>query len=99
MGVVHTTVTSLRGEWMDGQAHPTHGDFREGCSEYLVVVVDPVGRFRDAYGPYALAAAHREAARHRRALTEAGEHTVDVRIARHHPVAIPLPRGPWRPDA
>lgn len=74
-----------------------YGDFRDGGSEYLVVVVDPVGRFRDAYGPYALAAAHREADRHRRALTEAGEHAADVRIARHHPVAIPRPRGSWRP--
>ncbi|MEJ2864568.1 hypothetical protein [Actinomycetospora flava] len=83
---------------MDGQAHPMYGNSTDGCSEYLVVVVDPVGRFRDAYGPYALAAAHREAERHRRALAEAGEYTADVRIARHHPVAIPRPRGPWRPE-
>jgi hypothetical protein len=82
---------------MDGQAHPMHGDFRDGCSEYLVVVSDPVGRFRDAYGPYALATAHREADRHRRALTEAGECAADVRIARHHPVVIPRPRGAWHP--
>lgn len=82
---------------MDGQTHPTHGD--DGYLEYLVVLVDPAGRFRDAYGPYPLAAARREADRHRQALGEAGEVTVDVRIARHHPVAIPRPRGPWRPGA
>jgi hypothetical protein len=82
---------------MDGQAHPRHGDARDGSSEYLVVVVDPAGRFHDAYGPYALAAARREADRRRLALAEAGERAVDVRIARHHPVAIPRPRGSWRP--
>lgn len=68
------------------------GDFSGGCSEYLVVVLDTVGRFRDAYGPYALAAAHREAERHQRALAEAGEHAADVRIARHHPVSVPRQR-------
>lgn len=75
-----------------------HGDQRDGAAEYLVVIVDRVGRFRDSYGPYALGAAHREAERRRRALTEAGEWAADVRIARHHPVAIPRPRGPWRPE-
>ncbi|TDQ61080.1 hypothetical protein EV188_103587 [Actinomycetospora succinea] len=75
-----------------------YSGFTDGRSEYLVVVVDTLGRFRDAYGPYALGAAHREAERHRRALAEAGEDTADVRIARHHPVAIPRPRGAWRPE-
>ncbi|MEJ2888944.1 hypothetical protein [Actinomycetospora aeridis] len=92
---------------MDGQAHPMFGNRYDGAGEYLVVVVDTVGRFRDAYGPYALGAAHQEAERRRRALTEAGEHAADVRIARHHPVTVPRPRGPgarrrepywmWRP--
>ncbi|GAA4869768.1 hypothetical protein [Actinomycetospora straminea] len=79
---------------MDGQAHA--GEDRRDGAEYLVVVVDPVGRFRDAYGPYALGAAHREADRRRRALAAAGELTADVRIARHHPVSIPSQRGPRR---
>ncbi|MDD7939411.1 hypothetical protein PHK61_13380 [Actinomycetospora lutea] len=82
---------------MDEQAHPAYGESVDGAFGYLVVVADPAGRFRDAYGPYPLAAAHREAERHRRALIEAGEHTADVRIARHHPVTIPRPRGSWRP--
>jgi hypothetical protein len=82
---------------MDGQAHPRNGDPRDGLAEYLVVVADPAGRFRDAYGPYALAAAHREAERRRRALREAGEHAAEVRVARHHPVTIPRPRGAHRP--
>ncbi|MHC1558185.1 hypothetical protein ACR9E3_04470 [Actinomycetospora sp. C-140] len=81
---------------MDGQAHPRNGDRRDGSAEYLVVVADRAGRFRDAYGPYPLAMAHREADRRRRDLSAAGEHHADVRIARHHPVAIPHPRGPWR---
>ncbi|MDD7969177.1 hypothetical protein [Actinomycetospora lemnae] len=80
---------------MDRQARARE-DRRDGASEYLVVVVDPVGRFRDAYGPYALAAAHREAERRRHALVAAGELAADVRIARHHPVAIPSQRGPRR---
>lgn len=94
MDVVHPTATGPPGEWMDGQA-PGNGDRRDGSTEYLVVVADRAGRFRDAYGPYALAAAHREAERRRRALREAGDDVADVRIARHHPVAIPRPRGPW----
>ena len=82
---------------MDGRAHPANGNgHRDGALEYLVVVVDAAGRFRDAYGPYALAAAHHEADRRRRALWEDGEHTAEVRIARHHPVAIPQQRGPRR---
>jgi hypothetical protein len=83
---------------MDGQASPMFGNRFDGASEYLVVVADAMGRFRDAYGPYALGAAHREAERRRRALAEAGEYGADVRIARHHPVTIPMPRGPWRPE-
>ncbi|WP_133251864.1 hypothetical protein [Actinomycetospora cinnamomea] len=79
---------------MDGRAHPTHGHRHDGVPEYLVVVVDTAGRFRDAYGPYGLAAARREAARRRHALWEAGEQAADVRIARHHAVAVPRPRGP-----
>lgn len=81
---------------MDEQAHPRDEDRHDGAAEYLVVVADRLGRFRDAYGPYGLAAAHREADRRRRALEEAGEQTADVRIARHHPVTIPEPRGPRR---
>jgi hypothetical protein len=79
---------------MDGQAH-LHGR-RDGAAEYLVVVADRAGRFRDAYGPYALAAAHREAERRRIALLAAGEVAAEVRIARHHPVTIPTQRGSWR---
>jgi len=82
---------------MDGQAHRTNGERRNGAVEYLVVVVDRVGRFRDAYGPYGLDAAHREADRRRHALRGSGEYAAEVRIARHHPVAIPRPRGPWSP--
>jgi hypothetical protein len=78
---------------MDRRAHPSSGERRDGAGEYLVVVVDTSGRFRDAYGPYALAAARREAARRRHALWEAGEPVVDVRIARHHPAVIPHQRG------
>ena len=81
---------------MDGEAHPTNGNRRDGSTEYLVVVADRAGRFRDAYGPYPLAAAEREAERRRRDLRAAGEPDADVRVARHHPVAIPHPRGPWR---
>ena len=73
-----------------------NGDPRDGAGEYLVVVADLAGRYRDAYGPYGLATAHREAERRRRALHEAGEHAADVRVARHHPLPIPYPRGPWR---
>jgi len=40
---------------MDGQAHRTDGERRD-AGEYLVVVVDRTGRFRDAYGPYGLTA-------------------------------------------
>ncbi len=80
---------------MDGQAHRTDGERRD-AGEYLVVVVDRTGRFRDAYGPYGLTAAHHEAERRRHALIGAGEYAADVRIARHHPVAIPRPRGHWR---
>jgi hypothetical protein len=91
---VQPVVVVLRGEWMDGRAHPTHG--LDGAAEYLVVVVDTAGRFRDAYGPYGLAAARREAARRRHALWEAGEHATDVRIARHHAAVVPAPREPMR---
>lgn len=80
---------------MDGEARH-RGAPPEGSAEYLVVVVDRAGRFRDAYGPYALTTAHREARRRRDALAAAGELDVEVRIARHHPVAIPLQRGPGR---
>jgi hypothetical protein len=80
---------------MDGQARH-RGARPEGSAEYLVVVADRAGRFRDAYGPYTLAAAHREAERRRHALDAAGETGAEVRIARHHPVAIPLQRGSWR---
>ncbi|WP_433784513.1 hypothetical protein ACQPX6_30155 [Actinomycetospora sp. CA-101289] len=80
---------------MDGRAHPRNGHRHDGGVEYLVVVVDTAGRFRDAYGPYAIATARREAARRRHTLWEAGEHAVDVRIARHHPVAIPHQRLSW----
>jgi hypothetical protein len=78
---------------MDGRAHPRNGHRHDGDLEYLVVVMDTSGRFRDAYGPYAMATARREAARRRHALWEAGEDAVDVRIARHHPVAIPHQRS------
>ena len=78
---------------MDGRAHPRNDHRHDDGVEYLVVIVDTSGRFRDAYGPYAIAAARREAARRRHALWEAGEAAVDVRIARHHPVAIPHQRG------
>lgn len=96
MGAAHPVVVVRRGEWMDGRAHPTHGHRHDGALEYLVVVVDTAGRFRDAYGPYPIAAARREAARRRHTLWEAGEQSAEVRIARHHPVAVPRPRGPVR---
>ncbi|HSK60546.1 MAG TPA: hypothetical protein VK935_15995 [Actinomycetospora sp.] len=80
---------------MDGRAHPSNGHRHDGTVEYLVVVMDTGGHFRDAYGPYAIVAARREAARRRHALWEAGEKAVDVRIARHHPVAIPSQRSSW----
>ncbi|GAA4808045.1 hypothetical protein GCM10023200_52170 [Actinomycetospora chlora] len=79
---------------MDGQARH-RGARPDGSAEYLVVVADRAGRFRDAYGPYTLAGANREAERHRQALVAAGV-TGDVRIARHHPVAIPQQRGARR---
>lgn len=82
---------------MDGQARRTNGERHDDAGEYVVVVVDRIGRFRDAYGPYGLAAAHREADRRRHTLIGAGEYAADVRIARHHPVAVPRQRGPWRP--
>jgi hypothetical protein len=91
---VHTIVVA-GGKWMDSQAHPMN-ERHDGSAEYLVVVADRAGRFRDAYGPYALGAAHREAERRRRALREAGEDGADVRVARHHPVMIPRQRGPLR---
>lgn len=80
---------------MDARAD-LNGDRRDGSAEYLVVVADRAGRFRDAYGPYALEAAHREADRRRRALRAAGEIAAEVRVARHHPVSIPSQRGSWR---
>jgi hypothetical protein len=91
------TIVAAGGKRMDGQTHPMDGR-QDGSAEYLVVVADRAGRFRDAYGPYALGAAHREAERRRRSLREAGEDAADVRIARHHPVVIPRQRGPWRPS-
>lgn len=83
---------------MDRRAHPRNRHRHDGAVEYLVVVVDTAGRFRDAYGPYEIATARREAARRRHALWEAGEDAVDVRIARHHPVSIPRQRGSWAVD-
>ena len=80
---------------MHRRAHPRNGHRHDGAAEYLVVVVDTSGRFCDAYGPYEIASARREAARRRHALWEAGEDGVDVRIARHHPVAIPRQRGSY----